>query len=224
MVLWNNINDCYHLAADTNGRYVSDNLSWYFDGTTWCHPSKTPGVFLLRATAIAGSGLTKIILTPGSAETKGLAGYNIYRFPGHGNSDTIKLNKDLLTVAEYLDTLPGSDNYNYIISAVYNDRCESEGSLIDYGLGCLYAVDDHPDHERIRIFPNPASDFMMISSDSRITEIRLANSLGAVCFENKTVDNTLARVLIQDLPTGLYFIFVNTETGSVTRKVIIIHR
>jgi hypothetical protein len=72
MVLWNGVSgNSYYLGDDEDGPYSADNLYWMYDGSSWTHPSGTPAVFLLRATALVGADLKQVELTPTSMRPVG---------------------------------------------------------------------------------------------------------------------------------------------------------
>jgi hypothetical protein len=72
MVYWNNLGgNSYYLGDDEDGPYSGDNLYWMYDFATWTHPSGTPAVFLLRATALVGADLKMVELTPTSMRPVG---------------------------------------------------------------------------------------------------------------------------------------------------------
>ena len=71
MLKWDNFSVATnYLGFDEDGPYSTDNLGWYYDGTTWDKISivggGNPGVFLVRATALVGGDLKSVTLVPGA--------------------------------------------------------------------------------------------------------------------------------------------------------------
>ena len=76
------------------------------------------------------------------------------------------------------------------------------------------------ENENIRIYPNPANDFINIGINDNHNgnfNISIYNSLGIKVFETSN-KNTIN---IEDLPSGMYFINVTTEDLNKTKKIII---
>ena len=69
----------------------------------------------------------------------------------------------------------------------------------------------------IRIYPNPASDLLNISSEKEILNAEIMNLDGQLV---KTISNHFNNVGISDLSDGFYFVKVYTETGTETLKFI----
>lgn len=71
----------------------------------------------------------------------------------------------------------------------------------------------------IKIYPNPASDFINVEMKNQIdSKVRIYNSCGSMISEatNKT------RIDISEYPSGLYFISILTGNNSYTKKIQII--
>jgi len=88
-------------------------------------------------------------------------------------------------------------------------------SNMNVGIGSTRISDLHLD-----VYPNPAGDFIKLSTDSEMTELRIYNQSGhLVCNEDlntkKYTHNT------SDLETGLYLFRLETHKGVVSKQVII---
>jgi hypothetical protein len=57
----------------------------------------------------------------------------------------------------------------------------------------------------IRVFPNPATDFLYIESNENVLQIEILNNNGTVVFAQKT-DSYSIPVNVANLPAGLYFV------------------
>ncbi|WP_261510642.1 T9SS-dependent choice-of-anchor J family protein [Chryseobacterium paludis] len=64
-----------------------------------------------------------------------------------------------------------------------------------------------------RVFPNPTSDFVNITSASKISEISIIDFSGKN-IKNLKADNTEVRVSVQDLPSGNYIVKVKSSDGA----------
>lgn len=70
----------------------------------------------------------------------------------------------------------------------------------------------------INIFPNPASSVLSIQSETRINGIELVNMLGAVVFSEE-IQSTNHSVDVSRFNTGIYFLRLLTDEGTITRKI-----
>jgi hypothetical protein len=108
------------------------------------------------------------------------------------------------------------------VTAVYNNQCESEVSQVG-PFGCYFSVEEKTVQKSINIIPNPASDFIEISSIYSITGIGITDSWGVLKYRNDAIKETEYRLNVSGFPPGLYFISVITEKGTTTQKVVVMH-
>jgi len=76
----------------------------------------------------------------------------------------------------------------------------------------------------LSIYPNPASDFISVElkNSQVITEVSLLNNLGQVMTSVSNNGSTSKmNIDVSGMATGLYFVKVNTENASVTKKLIV---
>ncbi len=71
----------------------------------------------------------------------------------------------------------------------------------------------------IAVYPNPSSDkiFIKNSSNATLTNVKLFNLLGSLVQQT----NVTEEIDITRLPTGIYMMFIATDTGNVFTKRII---
>lgn len=77
-------------------------------------------------------------------------------------------------------------------------------------------IEEHS-NSAIRIYPNPATDVLNISSDNEILNAEILNIDGQLV---KTISGNYRNVGISELSNGLYFVNVYTANGKVTHKFI----
>jgi hypothetical protein len=72
--------------------------------------------------------------------------------------------------------------------------------------------------------PNPAHEFVQIKTHSnlQIEQVDLRDMQGRLIFNSKT-KNTIFNVDISSLKSGVYFIEIQTQKGSATKKLIVAH-
>lgn len=81
-------------------------------------------------------------------------------------------------------------------------------------------VDNHPSCDIVRIYPNPASDQITISSYSEISKIAVFDQLGNQVL---IVDRLFSQKEILDISIlypGIYILKITTEKGIVNKRVV----
>jgi hypothetical protein len=72
----------------------------------------------------------------------------------------------------------------------------------------------------ISVYPNPAHDELNITGDVIPTTVRIYNITGQLMYETATCTAEM-KISVSTMPTGVYFIEINSDKGSITRKIII---
>jgi hypothetical protein len=88
----------------------------------------------------------------------------------------------------------------------------------DVSVNSLTGVNNDLD---VRLSPNPASDILNVSHNSQNVMIRVLNITGEVVIQ---MNNTTAKgtdLDISDLQSGVYIVNVSSETGNVSKRVMI---
>ena len=81
---------------------------------------------------------------------------------------------------------------------------------------------DVPETEQFStlVYPNPASEYIVVKSNSNLNNITILNQFGEVMITvNPDSKNYLIR--LATIPSGLYFIRMNAVTGSAFKKVVV---
>jgi hypothetical protein len=71
---------------------------------------------------------------------------------------------------------------------------------------------------RIDLFPNPFEDMITIESSETIKKIVMSDALGRSMEEFK-VDDSRAKLNTFNLPPGIYFAKIETESGYSLKKM-----
>ena len=133
--------------------------------------------------------------------------YNIYRNDTLiGNSPTV----------QYTDSPVAAGSQNYCVTSVYAlGESPKTCATADVVLGLA-----NTDQAAYRIYPNPSSDIINISTPVKFNEVRMISSLGKVVYENNTKGTNL-RILTEGLEPGMYILQIYTGTQVVSKKVSI---
>lgn len=71
------------------------------------------------------------------------------------------------------------------------------------------------------IYPNPATDYAMISSNATIKEVAIINTLGQV-VATFTANAENVQINTQDLAKGVYMVSITTAEGSAVKKLTVV--
>jgi len=141
-----------------------------------------------------------------------LLGYNIYR-------DGTPINGILYTEQEYRDENLSNGTYLYQVSAVY-EHCEES----KWTEGVSVKIDDtninNLQTDSFQIFPNPAHNELNIKGNIVPTSVCIYNITGQLLYET-TQCATHMSISVSFMPTGIYFVRINSEYGNVMKKVIV---
>ncbi|MDD3773295.1 MAG: T9SS type A sorting domain-containing protein, partial [Weeksellaceae bacterium] len=77
---------------------------------------------------------------------------------------------------------------------------------------------------KIKLYPNPAKDFVNIDFSAfanEISKIKISNVQGQVINTVKVGNETLMQIPLQNLANGVYFVQVHSSKGISTKKVIV---
>ncbi len=151
-----------------------------------------------------------------------LLGYNIYR--SDDNKVTYdKLNTNLITDTTYVDVVPDYGDYFYYVTSVFPtydpQTCESDSSNVveaDVVTGI-----DPMSGGKISIYPNPATDNVIVKSDFTITNVEVLNYIGQTVYTRQNVSEKSLKVNVANLTAGVYFVKVTTVEGIKTVKITV---
>jgi hypothetical protein len=146
---------------------------------------------------------------------------NIYRQTNDGDFEYYDFVEDVT----YRDNdIVLSDYYCYQVTTVWEkdgDTCES----IPTNEACevlMLQTDENSKQGKVSLFPNPASNFIRIKSDEKMININLYNILGDKLI-NIHPDQADLKMPVSNLQNGIFFIEIETQSRTVTRKIIINH-
>jgi hypothetical protein len=219
------------LALDQNGPFASSDLTWiYYNGVWETLNQAAPGVFgptvaLLRAHALIpdkkkapGSGKN-----PASMDTTVFLGYNLYRRRDYPDYDSvfIKLNQSPWLRNYFRDSTHCQAHYT--VTALYSDGCESVSNDTIRAGPCIVGVAETPGQGLLRLSPNPACSRLGLHSQYRMGTIMISDLKGLIL---KKTDAGMERDFtmdVSDLPAGMYFVRVETQTTCLTAKFMVVH-
>ena len=75
--------------------------------------------------------------------------------------------------------------------------------------------------QELNIYPNPASDQINVTSNFKITEIKIYNTIGKLIMDN-SIQKRDFTINVNDLIPGVYFLELANENGITETKKIMI--
>lgn len=76
------------------------------------------------------------------------------------------------------------------------------------------------ENNHIKVYPNPTKDLLTITTDSLLSRINITDINGRVVMNQKVSSNSNLELDLSSLNKGMYFVNVQTDTGSETVKVV----
>jgi hypothetical protein len=146
-----------------------------------------------------------------------LSGYNIFRNADGGIFERINQEPVIQTI--YTDTLYTEGEYCYYTTAVY-DQCESDSSN-NACVSCYVGIEELISESSINVYPNPAKDFINITSTENINKVTVVNFAGQKVFEKKITEKTSIILNTASYETGVYIIKIETENGIIAKRITI---
>jgi hypothetical protein len=130
-----------------------------------------------------------------------------------------------VTDTSYIDEVPNyPDIFYYYVTSVFPTygslTCESEASnIVDASF--LVGIDQQ-NGGSISIYPNPATDIVVVKSDFTITSIEVLNYTGQKVYSRQNVGDRNMKLNVTDFTAGIYFVKVATTEGTKTAKITVI--
>ena len=154
-----------------------------------------------------------VFLSWEAPETGIVTAYHIYR------KDV--LIKELQGTSFFDEDLPDGD-YTYYVKVVYADGCET----LSYNVAKLTiqttGIVETQGIASLQVYPNPTNGQLSIMNyELRITNIEIFDLMGKTvgAYQFPSFGGA-EEVNISHLPTGMYFLRITTEKGTITKKII----
>lgn len=92
------------------------------------------------------------------------------------------------------------------------------GSVFIFYNNNLSNLESQPTEVSVKIYPNPAQDYLFIQSDEPIQSVKVYDSMGKLMFESSK-----NQIEISQLPKGIYFLKILTKSQNTSTHRIIKH-
>lgn len=147
---------------------------------------------------------------PEAGSTGTLTGYNIYK-------DGTKVNDALVAETAFVDyDVIRYETYAYYVEAVYSDGCTSACDPIevkvDQGTGVM-----ENSNVKVKVYPNPAEDVVNVTAEG-LQDITVIDMMGRIVSQT-SVSQSATTIDLSNVPSGIYFLRVTTETGVALQRL-----
>jgi hypothetical protein len=153
-------------------------------------------------------------------DNQGVIGYNVYQQKPQTTVFNL-VNASPVTDTTY--TVTGVTEVGihlfYVVALFDSAVCESVSDTIEVTWPHV-GIDD-PNGGSIRVFPNPATEVVNISSSYTITQVEVTNFLGQAVYTQSGVDAKSTKVNVSKLQAGVYFVKVTTVQGVRAVKITV---
>ena len=121
----------------------------------------------------------------------------------------------------------GSGDFTATTPGTFYYVCGNHASLGMKGtitVNGVSAISDSQIKDEINIFPNPAENFVIFQNNGRLStpEIQIVDFMGRMVkvFQEPLILNEQVRLNIDNLKSGMYFIVVKTERGTIVKRFL----
>jgi hypothetical protein len=159
-----------------------------------------------------------------------MTGYNVFRRAfytptpgtGTGTGDWTQIGSTPATVTEYIDMNLSNlvtNCYEYYVTAVYTEG-ESVESNIDSD--CIFVGLNPTAQGEVKVYPNPAVDFVNIDLTKEVRQITIYNALGSVITERVVTGESTVHLNTGNYAAGAYSVKFTTVNGDTfSRKFVV---
>jgi len=109
--------------------------------------------------------------------------------------------------------------YHGMVAVRSNDE-EAGNYEIDVYANVTVGVNEFGEQVYVAVYPNPAKDLLMVKSNGDLQNVRIMNNIGQIVFDQQAGVSNM-QINISNFEAGVYFIQVETESGSSTQKIVI---
>ena len=140
-------------------------------------------------------------------------GKDFLSFYDHSISDATHY---LTLTGQLTDTSVVFNTRRLLIYFETDETGTAQGFDMDYEGGHV-GIDDHDN--ALNLYPNPASDHMVLDCAEPIRSVEIRNAEGRLVYAG-TPETNLAEISISQLPAGIYLLTARTETSVITKKIV----
>jgi len=118
----------------------------------------------------------------------------------------------------------GSPVYHFTVDGALSQQSYYRLKMTDrdaaYTYSPVIALSGNEEKAVLRVYPNPASDWITINSGRKIQEVTFVNMQGQTMLRVVAGGQQVESIPIQQLRAGSYFVHIKTATGMLTDKLL----
>jgi Secretion system C-terminal sorting domain len=158
------------------------------------------------------------VITWSASTDDNIVGYHVYRaYNEFGKFERVTPNP--ITSLSFIDTELTAVVRYFVIKAIKLETTGS-GTYLNPSIGVAPTINlknDNFELANLKIFPNPASNFLEVSSSEKIDSYQIIDLQGKVILSD---DFSTNKIDITNLNSGIYFIKVRSKEKTNVRKFI----
>lgn len=118
------------------------------------------------------------------------------------------------------NTIEDSKSYIYRVRAIKANRQPAASNVVSILTVSFITHLNEEISSNLKLYPNPATTTLQIelSNNDKIQNISLLNSIGQKVLQTTYTGNTID---VSHLPKGVYWVRIQTEKGSTTKKLVL---
>lgn len=132
------------------------------------------------------------------------------------------------SMAYAFDIYPGNNLFSFDTDdPTQREFTDGDGNIFvpiyhDGFVVCWIGVPEVGGRLPIRVYPSPASDVVTVKCEYDIRSIEIISYLGQTVYSKKYDGEKEARIQVSGMPSGIYFVMVNTDKGVGISKMVVI--
>jgi hypothetical protein len=119
---------------------------------------------------------------------------------------------------DYIEVLWGSEGTGVVTAFSSNTACFVEATF-DVDISPVTSINDAPALS-FGMYPNPANDYITISSSEQLVGVVILDSFGRIVREFNTI-NSATPLRLDGLALGVYSVRANFVNGSVVKVLLV---
>lgn len=149
-------------------------------------------------------------------EFEGYRGLTLDHYVVYRDGEVIK---DNLKATTYTDLNRTTGVYEYSVTAVFTNGCESDPVSVSVEIN-NDGINDV--NSSVNVYPNPTNGYLTIDG-VEMTSVTIYNNLGQV-VENIVLNGNSVKLNVANYAAGMYFVDVNTVDGEVVRTKVVVSK
>ncbi len=209
------------IVNPTTGGLISSNNYWsgIVSGNGWTSFSKSVirgnNIYTSGGTSTLNNGINSLFLMKTDLSTN-FIGTSCSKVTTNLLDSNYNVSKFFFNNANNLQYISKSPTITYSQSALTNSL-----NTICTGTASITSINDFEGNStELIIFPNPTTNQLYISSQAIISKAEVLNNIGQKILSKNNINATKTSIDLNMLPVGIYFVQLQTNEGTVTKKII----